>query len=92
MANRVPVASSVDLDSIAEATDGFSGADLQALLYNAHLEVIHASIAGNPLENQVTVADDETPVEYTTFGGAEEHKVMSKAEQTALLRRVSEPN
>lgn len=26
-------------------TEGFSGADLQAVVYNAHLEVVHASIA-----------------------------------------------
>ena len=29
------------LSSIAEKTEGFSGADLQALMYNAHLESIH---------------------------------------------------
>lgn len=27
--------------SVAQRTDGFSGADLQALMYNAHLEAIH---------------------------------------------------
>ena len=29
------------LTAIAKKTDGFSGADLQAILYNAHLEAIH---------------------------------------------------
>jgi peroxin-1 len=38
------VASTVDMESISFDTDGFSGADLQAMMYNAHLEVIHAQI------------------------------------------------
>lgn len=33
------------LDQIAAETEGFSGADLQAVMYNAHLEVVQASIA-----------------------------------------------
>ncbi|TYJ52064.1 hypothetical protein B9479_007341 [Cryptococcus floricola] len=33
----------VDLEEIVRRTDGFSGADLQAVIYNAHLEVVHAS-------------------------------------------------
>lgn len=32
------------LDQLAVETEGFSGADLQAMLYNAHLEVVHASL------------------------------------------------
>jgi SpoVK/Ycf46/Vps4 family AAA+-type ATPase len=37
-------APSIDLDVIASDTEGFSGADLQAMVYNAHLEVVHESI------------------------------------------------
>ncbi|ODO01366.1 hypothetical protein I350_06185 [Cryptococcus amylolentus CBS 6273] len=33
----------VDLEEIVRRTDGFSGADLQAVIYNAHLEVVHGS-------------------------------------------------
>lgn len=38
------VSSTVDLESISFDSEGFSGADLQAMMYNAHLEVIHAQI------------------------------------------------
>ena len=34
----------LDLATVAAATDGFSGADLQALVYNAHLEAVHEAI------------------------------------------------
>lgn len=33
-----------DLQVIAESTEGFSGADLQALLYNAQVNKIHGNI------------------------------------------------
>ncbi|WVQ72931.1 hypothetical protein IAR50_002493 [Cryptococcus sp. DSM 104548] len=33
----------VDLEEIVRRTEGYSGADLQALVYNAHLDVVHAS-------------------------------------------------
>ena len=39
------------LASIAEQTDGFSGADLQALLYNAHLEAVHQIIDASQANN-----------------------------------------
>ena len=38
------LASDVDLIVYAEKTEGFSGADLQGFLYNAHLEAIHGAI------------------------------------------------
>jgi peroxin-1 len=31
--------------SLAASTSGLSGADLQALVYNAHLDVVHSSIS-----------------------------------------------
>jgi len=66
---KMTVSPTVDFDEIASRTDGFSGADLQALLYNAHLDVIHSSMS-------------ETP--SISSGQA----VLSKAEETALQRRL----
>ena len=85
------VSSEVDFDEIASKTDGFSGADLQALLYNAHLEVIHSVIAETSL---VEVTDDkdskkeQKPVKYFTFGGGSDKVVLSKAEESAMQTRV----
>lgn len=37
---------SIDFELIANESEGLSGADLQAVVYNAHLDVVQASIAG----------------------------------------------
>ena len=85
------VSSEVDFQEIASKTDGFSGADLQALLYNAHLEVIHSAIAETSLV-EVTGEKDEKkeqkPVKYFTFGGGSDKVVLSKAEESAMQTRV----
>ncbi|KAM3360991.1 peroxisome biogeneis protein 1 isoform X1 [Capsicum galapagoense] len=41
LSRKLPLASDVDLDGIARLTEGFSGADLQALLSDAQLEAVH---------------------------------------------------
>lgn len=46
LSRKMEVAATVDMEAISFDTDGFSGADLQAMMYNAHLEVIHAQIDG----------------------------------------------
>ncbi|KAF8854123.1 putative peroxisome biosynthesis protein PAS1 [Acephala macrosclerotiorum] len=39
-----------NLDEIADQTEGYSGADLQALVYNAHLEAIHDVLGDHDTE------------------------------------------
>uniref|UniRef100_A0A5B7BPC2 Peroxisomal ATPase PEX1 n=1 Tax=Davidia involucrata TaxID=16924 RepID=A0A5B7BPC2_DAVIN len=41
LSRKLPLASDVDLDAIAHMTEGFSGADLQALLSDAQLAAVH---------------------------------------------------
>lgn len=38
---KLPLSSDIDFDIIASVTEHFSGADLQALLYTAHIEALH---------------------------------------------------
>ncbi|KAI9441226.1 AAA-domain-containing protein [Lactarius indigo] len=93
-ARKVPVSPDVDFDRLADATEGFSGADLQALLYNAHLEVVHASVSETttsaPTAESSNSKDpiDDAPIEYTLFGGPTQKAVMSRAEQMAAERRL----
>lgn len=43
---QLPLASDVNLEAIAHMTEGFSGADLQALLSDAQLEAVHDLLNG----------------------------------------------
>lgn len=81
----------MDLDALAHLTEGYSGADLQALLYNAHLEVVHESIATLPAADKPSTRDDEAPVDFVVLGNRKKGSgvVMSSAEQMAFQRRVN---
>lgn len=80
---------------MAQATEGFSGADLQALVYNAQLEIIHEAINASPLPNGSEVngassQDEEQPVEYTVLSGPDVGKAAkSRAEEAAFQKQVS---
>ena len=65
-------------------------------MYNAHLEVVHASVgdvltsapSGSSGDGSGSNNDDEISIEYTSFGGPEQNTVKSRAEQMAMQRRV----
>lgn len=85
----------MNLAELANATDGFSGADLQALVYNAHLEVVHDTIAHHPSADSSskskpngTVDGDTEPIRYTALGSESQGRVLSRAEESAFQRRV----
>lgn len=90
-ARKIALAPSVDLSVYASKTEGFSGADLQALIYNAHLDAIHETLSA-----VTTTTDDssskreEQDIAYTAFGGTnvQEEKVLSRAEQATVNKRV----
>ncbi|XP_051139216.1 peroxisome biogenesis protein 1 isoform X2 [Andrographis paniculata] len=46
LSRKLPMASDVDMEGIACSTEGFSGADLQALLSDAQLEAVHQLLDG----------------------------------------------
>ncbi|KAI9462642.1 AAA-domain-containing protein [Russula earlei] len=93
---KIPISTDIDFDHLADATEGFSGADLQALLYNAHLEVVHASVgevsasaaSSNSSGGRGKDHDDDMPIEYMSFGGPPQNTVKSRAEQMAAQRRL----
>ncbi|KAJ3522651.1 hypothetical protein NM688_g8845 [Phlebia brevispora] len=92
VSRKVVLCPDVDLDAIARETDGFSGADLQALVYNAQLEVIHEAIASASISHSGsangTKEAEEKPIEYTLIGGQSSGKVKSRAEEAAFQRRL----
>jgi peroxin-1 len=93
-ARKIALSPSVDLSSYAAKTQGFSGADLQALIYNAHLDAIHETLSATTSTNEEGAAlgkREEQDIAYTAFGGTEkqEDKVLSRAEQASVNKRVS---
>lgn len=89
------ISSDVDLSAIADATDGYTGADLQALIYNANLEAVHTAMSLDPSTRTTRESEDEDKkVEYVVLSGKEANiaggrtKVVSRAEEAALQRRV----
>ncbi|KAJ1019075.1 hypothetical protein NDA18_006225 [Ustilago nuda] len=98
IARKVKLGEEVDLEKWADRTDGFSGADLQALLYNAHLEAIHESITAAQEEKGGEEKKDgvgaDGAIKFTTIGGggaggvAAGKKTLSGAERQALVRKL----
>ena len=89
---KIALAPEVDLSDYADETAGFSGADLQALIYNAHLDAIHATLTATTSAADMETsggAEEMREIPYTAFGGAEkEEKVLSRAEQASVTKRV----
>lgn len=100
VSRKLTLAPSVDFDKLASITEGFSGADLQALVYNAHLEVVHAAIdadkadgdGGSNVEagrRRMGVGLTDAPVKYVVLGaGKDAAKATSKADETKMQQRL----
>ncbi|GAA5917426.1 hypothetical protein JCM8208_004074 [Rhodotorula glutinis] len=94
-AHKVHLAPGVTLDAYAAKTAGYSGADLQALVYNAHLDAVHAGLNAATAEahgegrGAAGAKEDEDEVRYVSLGGGEEgRKVLSRAEQASVNKRL----
>ncbi|XP_040820646.1 peroxisome biogenesis factor 1 isoform X2 [Ochotona curzoniae] len=55
----LPLAEDADLQHVAALTDSFTGADLKALLYNAQLEALHASLLPSGLQDGPSSSDSD---------------------------------
>jgi peroxin-1 len=74
----------VDFSKLAAQTEGFSGADLQALVYNAHLESVHDVLAIAP---DVDAKVDGVSAEFVVLR-KQSDQPQSKAQQAASSARV----
>lgn len=88
---KILIGDDVDLDHYARLTEGFSGADLQALLYNAHLEVVHSTLDRheNNNKNNESVSHTEQ-LQYQIYNPPSEPRAVTKAEQDNIARRVGQ--
>lgn len=94
LARKMTLADNVDLEYYAERTEGLSGADLQAFLYNAHLESIHSAIAIESFEERSkgsgTPQDEKST--FVIFGGnqgLEKKAPMTLAERGQIESRLN---
>jgi peroxin-1 len=84
------------LDQIAQQTEGYSGADLQAVAYNAHLEAIHDVLGdrdakpGSKDSTSQTKSGSTSHKEFIQFpfSEKEEHGVSSESSHKALADRA----
>ena len=87
-AGKLNIQPGLDLREIAEKTDGFSGADVQALVYNAYLKGVHATldtsvaVQSNDISNisgfQIGVGDLENAKAYVS------NDLVDRPSETAL--------
>ncbi|KAJ8659027.1 hypothetical protein O0I10_005409 [Lichtheimia ornata] len=63
LSRKMTLAPEVDLMEFAEKTEGYSGADLQGFLYNAHLEAIHGAVNLEGFKEQQKKEKEQKPVE-----------------------------
>ncbi|KAI5478553.1 peroxin-1 [Pseudohyphozyma bogoriensis] len=90
-ARKVSLSPSVDLSEFAARAEGFSGADLQALIYNAHLDAIHAGLSATTeaVAEPEAGRNEVAEFSYTSFGGStDSEKVLSRAEQATVTKRL----
>ena len=103
LSSKLTLHPSVDLPDLAAESEGFSGADLQAVVYNAHLDVVHASIAdaevtegaskgkgkgkGKTMEN----GPEKAKRNYRQVVPKEDGVATSSTERAVMTNRVSFP-
>ncbi|KAH8827941.1 P-loop containing nucleoside triphosphate hydrolase protein [Flagelloscypha sp. PMI_526] len=80
VSRKVTMDPDISLAEIAKETEGFSGADLQSLIYNAQLQIIH-----NTLASTDSVLERESDRLEPSLGL---HCVATKAENAALEQRL----
>lgn len=88
---KMELADEVDLQEVAKQTEGFSGADLQALGYNAYLGAVHEKLEKDKLEAE-GVSQTEQPDVHEFFqvplNQMKLNTKMKPHERTKMLRQI----
>ena len=69
------------LEEVAQRTDGFNGADLQALMYNAHLEAVHVLIGDYATDPSATGKRKKRGVNGTPGKSGQAKRKASKSSE-----------
>ncbi|TPX34139.1 hypothetical protein SmJEL517_g03115 [Synchytrium microbalum] len=79
VARKLNVDPTVDYQELAVKSDGFSGADLQAMMYNAHLEAVHEMIDEQDRERDEAMAGHHRD----DVNGSQQNGVVAKHNNAA---------
>ncbi|KAI8076629.1 P-loop containing nucleoside triphosphate hydrolase protein [Gilbertella persicaria] len=102
LSSKMQLAPDVDLKIYAEKTQGFSGADLQGFLYNAHLEAIHGTIdiesfkEAQDVKSKVTEKSDfvmnarQAPLTLAEKGQISQRLAMIKNRKSSQTKVITE--
>ncbi|KAF0407555.1 AAA-domain-containing protein [Gigaspora margarita] len=92
LARKMDLSDDVDLCYYAKKCQGFSGADLQALLYNAHLEAIHETIDSEKSLEKKTLRSNGVDMQFVRFSASSKNSAaLTAAERSQLTERVLLP-
>ena len=92
VSRKVTLAPDVSLLEIAEMTEGYTGADLHALIHNAQLEVVHTVIEDQKESLSKSNSSNDTNhyfnanMKIMEFGNTK----MNQAEKSKLIRRMNQ--
>jgi len=90
---KVPMEDPDDLDDLAKVTEGYSGADLQAVLYNAHLAGIHEYIDSEKAkmndQDKTNIPNGASNITKFVEIGGSSNFIRSLADKEDLQKRIS---
>ncbi|NXH20980.1 PEX1 factor, partial [Bucco capensis] len=83
LSHSLSLATDVDFQDVAAKTEQFTGADLKALLYNAHLEAIHSHLAAASTQDFGSSSDSDFSLSSMVFlnhsSGSEDSAIDGEA-------------
>ncbi|KAJ3333974.1 Peroxisome biosynthesis protein pex1 [Blyttiomyces sp. JEL0837] len=91
VSKKMVLSPEIDLRQVAQKLEGFSGADLQGLLYSANLEAIHENLHLTDVgaaSKKGDGASDEADVQFRVVRPVDEEGAMSNAERSRLKERI----
>lgn len=83
----------VDLNAIADATVGFSGADMQGLGYNAYLKAVHIKLAEQEekASHHTSTKDDKDVVEFFQINSEKiRNKKLRSADRIKIVQQIQQ--
>jgi hypothetical protein len=89
VAAKLSVDASINWVSLAAKTTHFSGADLQSLLYNSHLEAVHELLSEQSEQTTHKKQSDDS-VQFCVTDGCGNEVNMTAAEKHQMKERVKD--